>query len=243
MTLRALLAIVVAFAAATVGSHALAADPALPAAPVVTLSAAATASVVNDRMHAWLRAEADNPDPVRAAADVNAKMARALARAKAVAGVDVATSGYSSYQITDKNQPARWRVAQTLTLQGADFAAIAALVTRLQADDALLLTGMNFSVSPDSRRKAEDALTQQAIKSWQARAQNAARGFGYDNWRAGKVTIQTGDYAPPPRPMYRAAAAPMAAGAPPVSVEGGDTDVTVTVVGEAVLESQRPGSR
>ncbi|MBK9114058.1 MAG: SIMPL domain-containing protein [Betaproteobacteria bacterium] len=243
MTLRALLAIAVAFAAATVGSHALAADPALPAAPVVTLSAAATASVVNDRMHAWLRAEADNPDPVRAAADVNAKMARALARAKAVAGVDVATSGYSSYQITDKNQPARWRVAQTLTLQGADFAAIAALVTRLQADDALLLTGMNFSVSPDSRRKAEDALTQQAIKSWQARAQNAARGFGYDNWRAGKVTIQTGDYAPPPRPMYRAAAAPMAAGAPPVSVEGGDTDVTVTVVGEAVLESQRPGSR
>lgn len=243
MTLRALLAIAVAFAAATVGSHALAADPALPAAPVVTLSAAATASVVNDRMHAWLRAEADNPDPVRAAADVNAKMARALARAKAVAGVDVATSGYSSYQITDKNQPARWRVAQTLTLQGADFAAIAALVTRLQADDALLLTGMNFSVSPDSRRKAEDALTQQAIKSWQARAQNAARGFGYDNWRAGKVTIQTGDYAPPPRPMYRAAAAPLAAGAPPVSVEGGDTDVTVTVVGEAVLESQRPGSR
>ena len=102
---------------------------------------------------------------------------------------------------------------------------------------------MNLSVSQDSRRKAEDALTQQAIKSWQARAQNAARGFGYDNWRAGKVTIQTGDYAPPPRPMYRAAAAPLAAGAPPVSVEGGDTDVTVTVVGEAVLESQRPGSR
>lgn len=242
MTLPDLLAVAVVLAAATIGSHAVAADPAVPATPVVTLSAAATASVANDRMHAWLRAEADHPDPVRAAADVNAKMARALARAKAVAGVDVATSGYSSYQVTDKNQPARWRVAQTLTLQGADFAAIASLVTRLQADDALLLTGMNFSVSPDSRRKAEDALTQQAIRSWQARAQNAARGFGYDNWRAGKVTIQTGDHAPP-RPMYRAAASPMAAAAPPVSVEGGDTDVTVTVVGEAVLDGARPPAR
>lgn len=240
MNLRTRLAVVLAVVA--VATHAVAADPAAPATPIVTLSAAATVSVANDRMHAWLRSEADHADPVRAAADVNARMAKALARAKAVAGVDVATSGYSSYQFTEKNQPARWRVAQTLSLQGADFAALAALVTRLQADDQLVLTGMSFAVSPDSRRKAEDALTQQAIRAWQARAQDAARGFGYDGWRAGKVTIQTGDQAPP-RPMYRAAAAPMAAGAPPVSVEGGETEVTVTVVGEAVLDAPRPPGR
>lgn len=240
MNLRTRLA--VALAAVAVATHAVAADPAAPATPIVTLSAAATVSVANDRMHAWLRSEADHADPVRAAADINARMAKALARAKAVAGVDVATSGYSSYQFTEKNQPPRWRVAQTLSLQGADFAALAALVTRLQADDQLVLTGMSFAVSPDSRRKAEDALTQQAIKAWQARAQNAARGFGYDGWRAGKVTIQTGDQVPP-RPMYRAAAAPMAAGAPPVSVEGGETDVSVTVVGEAVLDAPRPPGR
>ena len=240
MNLRTRLA--VALAAVAVATHAVAADPAAPATPIVTLSAAATVSVANDRMHAWLRSEADHADPVRAAADINARMAKALARAKAVAGVDVATSGYSSYQFTEKNQPARWRVAQTLSLQGADFAALAALVTRLQADDQLVLTGMSFAVSPDSRRKAEDALTQQAIRAWQARAQNAARGFGYDGWRAGKVTIQTGDQAPP-RQMYRAAAAPMAAGAPPVSVEGGETEVTVTVVGEAVLDAPRPPGR
>jgi len=240
MTLRTLLA--VALAAAAIPSHAAAAESAAPATPIVTLSAAASASVANDRLHAWLRSEAEHSDPVRAAAEVNARMAKALARAKGVAGVDVATSGYSSYQVAEKNQPVRWRVAQTLTLQGADFAAIAALVTRLQADEQLLLNGMSFSVSADSRRKAEDALTQQAIRAWQARAQNAARGFGYDGWRAGKVTIQTGDHVPP-RPMYRAAAAPMAAGAPPVSVEGGDTEVTVTIVGEAVLEGARPPTR
>lgn len=236
--------VAVALAAAVFGPHATAAEPAVPATPVVTVSAAASASVANDRMHAWLRAEAENADPVRAAADVNARMAKALARAKAVPGVDAATSGYSSYQVMEKNQPARWRVAQTLTVQGADFAAAAALVTRLQSDDQLLLSGMSFSVSADARRKAEDALTQQAIRAWQARAQNAARGLGYDGWRAGKVTIQTGDHAPP-RPMYRAAAAPMAAGAPPppVSVEGGDTEVTVTVVGEAVLDGTRPAAR
>ena len=78
--------------------------------------------VANDRMYAWLRAEADNADPARAAAEVNAKMAKALARAKGAAGVDVTTSGYSSYQVTEKNQPTRWRVTQSLSLDGSDFA-------------------------------------------------------------------------------------------------------------------------
>jgi predicted secreted protein len=224
---------------ATCAGIALAADPPPPVTPVVTLTASATASVANDRMYAWLRAEADNADPARAAAEVNAKMAKALARAKGIAGVDVTTSGYSSYQVTEKNQPTRWRVTQSLSLDGSDFATMAALVSKLQADDLLLLSGMNFAVSPDGRRKAEDALTQQAIKAWQARAQNAARGFGSDAWRTGKVTIQTGDYTRP-QPMMRMAPSAMSAGgAPPVSVEGGNTDVTVTVIGEAVLDSPR----
>ena len=220
----------------------LAADAPPPVTPVVTLTAAATASIANDRMYAWLRAEADNPDPARAASEVNAKMAKALARAKAVAGIEVATSGYSSYQVTDKNQPVRWRVAQTLTLEGSDFATMATLAARLQADDLLVLSGMNFAVSPDARRKAEDVLTQQAIKAWQARAQNAAKGFGYEAWRTGKVTIQTGDFARP-QPMLRMQATAMSAGAPPVSVEGGNTDVTVSVTGDAVLDQARPPAK
>ncbi len=222
----------------TAGIPARAADAGTVPAPVVTLSAAANASVANDRMHAWLRAEADNVDPARAAADVNAKAARALARAKAAAGVEVTTSGYSSYQITEKGQPSRWRVAQTISLEGADFAVLAALVSKMQSEDLLVLSGMNFAVSADARRKAEDALTQKAIKAWQARAQNAATGFGIPVWRAGKVTIQTGD-AGRPQPMMRAAAG-MTASAPPVTLEAGNTDITVTVIGEAVLDPGRP---
>ena len=231
--------------AALAGAFALnaaAADPPYPITPLVTLSASATTSVANDRMFAWLRIEADNPDPARAAAEVNGKMAKALARAKAAAGVEVTTSGYSSYQLAEKNQPLRWRVTQSLTLEGSDFATMAALVSKLQADDQMLLSGMNFAVSPDSRRKAEDALTQQAIKAWQVRAQNAARGFGFDTWRTGKVAIQTGEPVRP-MPMMRMQAQSMAGGAPPVNVEGGNTDVTVTVTGDAVLEGARPQSR
>jgi len=59
-------------------------------------------------------------DAVQAANDVNARMARALGRAKAVSGVDAATAGYGSYPISEPNRPVRWRVSQTLALDGAD---------------------------------------------------------------------------------------------------------------------------
>ena len=54
-------------------------------------------------------------------------VAATLARSKGTSGVDVKTSGYSSYQVFEKNQPARWRVTQSVTLEGADFATLAAL--------------------------------------------------------------------------------------------------------------------
>jgi predicted secreted protein len=219
-----------------------AADNQPPTVPVVTVSATATTSVPNDKMYAWLRAEFDHVDPARAASEVNARMAKALARARGSKGIDAETSGYSSYQLTEKGQPSRWRVAQTLALEGADFAAMASLVSKLQGDDQLALSGMNFAVSPEARNKAEDALTQQALKAWQARAQNAANGLGISGWRPGRVTIQTGNFMRP-QPMMRAAAGVAAAAPPPVSIEAGNTDVTVSVTGEAVLDPARTMTR
>jgi len=204
--------------------------------PIVTVTASASTDVANDRMHALLRAEADNPDAVQAANDVNTRMARALARAKAVAGVDASTTAYTSYQISEPNRPMRWRISQTLVLESSDFATLSSLVSKLQGSDGLLLSGLTFSVNAATRRAAEDALTQQAIKAWQQRAENAARGFGAGGYRTGRVTIQTNDYGRP-QPMLKSGMA--AASAAPVNVEGGTTEVTVTVSGEAILDTVR----
>jgi predicted secreted protein len=219
-----------------------AAQPAMPAPlppqPVVTVTGSATSQLANDRMTAFLRVEIDNPDAVAAGNEVNARMGKALARAKAVRGVEAATTAYSSYQFSERNQPIRWRVAQTISLESSDFTALSALVSKIQTEDGLVLSGMNFSVSPAARRTAEDALTQQAIKAWQSRAQAAAQGFGSNIWRAGYITIQAGDFARPV-PMMRMAGAQAAAAAPPIATESGTTDITVTVSGEAILEATR----
>jgi len=204
--------------------------------PVVTVSASSTATVPNDRLHAWFRVEVDNPSAAAAAAEVNPRVARILAKLKALPEAQVATSGYTSQQIVEKGKPTRWRVTQTIKVEGGDFAAIGDAAGRLQAEDGAVLSGLSFAVSDELRKRTSDAITQQAIAAWRARAEAAAKGFGAAGWRPGRVQIQAGDAARP-YPMFRAAGEmQMAAAAAPVPVEAGSTDVTVTVSGEAILK-------
>jgi predicted secreted protein len=215
--------------------------PASPASPSVTVTGAATAKVQNDRMQAMVRAEAEQTTAGAAAADVNARMAKALAAAKAAPGIEVKSAGYSTWQQWEKGKPGKWRVSQTLSLTGADFPALAALLTKLQDEDGLLVSSIAFSLAPETRRRAEDALTKEAIRAWQQRAATASEALGFAAWRPGRLSVATGDHAPQPRfdMMARAGAAP--ASAPPVAVEGGTTELTVTVTGDALLD--KPAGR
>jgi predicted secreted protein len=97
---------------------------------------------------------------------------------------------------------------------------------------------MNFSVSIAARRAAEDALMQQAIKAWQARAQNAAEGFGVP-------VVAAGTRVDPDHRRVRSAADDAHGGggrgaqSAPVATEAGTSDISVTVSGEAILDSAR----
>jgi len=209
---------------------------ALPASPSVTVTGAATTKVQNDRMMAMVRTEAEQTTAGAAAADVNARMAKALAAAKATPGVEAKSAGYNTWQQWEKGKPGKWRVAQTLSLTGADFPALAALLTRLQDEDGMLVSSIAFSLAPETRRRAEDALTKEAIRAWQQRAATASEALGFAAWRPGRVSVSTGDFAPQPRFDMMARAGAAAAPAPPVAVEGGTTELTVTVSGDAVLD-------
>jgi len=206
--------------------------------PVISVSASSTATVPNDRLHAWFRVEVDNASAAAAAAEVNQRVARILAKLKALPDAQTSTSGYTTQQIVDKAKPTRWRVTQTIKVEGGDFAAIGDAAGRLQAEDGAALSGLSFGVSDELRRRTQDAITQQAIAAWRARAQAAAQGFGAAGWRTGRVTIQAGD-GPRPYPMMARAEMQMAAAPAPAPLEAGSTDVTVSVTGEAILDPMR----
>jgi len=235
----ALLAIAVLLAAGT--SLAQPSPPAAAPPPSVSVTGAATGRFQNDRMQAMVRAEAERTTAGAAAADVNARMAKALAAAKGLPGVEAKSAGYSTWQQWEKDKPGKWRVAQTLSLSGSDFPALAALVSKLQDEEGLLVSSISFSLAPETRRRAEDTLSREAIRAWQQRAATAADALGFAAWRPGRVSVATGDQTPSPRHdmAMRASAAPAAA--PPVAVDGGMTELTVTVTGDAVLD--KPAAR
>jgi predicted secreted protein len=233
--------IVAGASAALVVNLAIAQMPMPPSPPSVSVTATATASVANDRMQASMRAESENASAAAAASQVNATIARALAAAKGVPAVKVATTGYSTYQVTDKANAQRWRVMQTISLESTDFTATATLITRLQDEGGLLLSNMAFSLSDKTRHDTEDRLTQEAIAGWQERAQRAAQGLGFDAWRPGHINVQTEGGRVYPMPRMQALA--QSSGAAPVAVEAGTSEVTVTVSGDAVLDWTRPQAR
>ncbi|MEO6929281.1 MAG: SIMPL domain-containing protein [Casimicrobiaceae bacterium] len=205
--------------------------------PSVNVSASASVTLPNDRMHAWLRTEAESVNAAAAAGEVNGRMGRVLNKLKALPAIDVASSGYSSDAIVDKGKPTRWRVSQSVTLGSADFAVLASAIGSLQ-DDGMLLSGLGFSLSATARKEAEDRVTQQAIHAWQQRAANAAQALGYGAWRVGTVNVQTSDGARPYMAM-RSDMKTMAVAAAPVAADAGTTDVSVSVSGEALLSAPR----
>ena len=211
----------------------------LPAS--VTVTSTVTTTVANDRLQAWLRAESEDASPAAAASQTNALVAKALAEAKQYPAVKVATAGYGTQQIAEKGKPTRWRVTQSISLDSADFTQTATLMTRLQDQGGLLLSGMGFSIAEETRRKAEDLITEQALKGWQSRAQQAALGLGFGGWRVGHVVVQT--TGPGPVPMMRAQVMASAPGGAPVSLEAGTTEVSVSVSGDAVLEEPKVPTR
>ena len=153
--------------------------------PVVTVSASATASVPNDRLHAWLRAEGGPCERVgrrRRRQRAGHARAREAQGAAGRAGLDV---GLHVAADRREGQAHRWRVVQTIKVEGGDFAAIGDAIGAPAGRGRRRAVGHRRSASSDElRRRTQDAITQQAIAAWRTRAQNAAQGFGAAGWRA-----------------------------------------------------------
>jgi uncharacterized protein YggE len=165
----------------------------------VTLTASATMQVDNDRMTIILQAEAEKPSATAAAAEVNAKMAKGLASAKAVSVVEAKTTSYSTNQVFEKGRFVRWRVSQLLEVETADFAAGANLATKLQHE---------------------------ALVEWQSLAKQAAASMGFGGYTPGRLTVNAGDSGP--RPRFAAQAMAKAADAVTVAAGTSEMTTTVT---------------
>jgi len=181
-----------------------------------------------DRIDATLRVEEEGTDPVKVQAEVNRRMAEALATARREASVKIATSGYSVYQESPNGTAsAKWHASQTMTLVSKDFGAALALVGTLQGS-GLLVGGLGFDVAPETLRAAEDELTAEALAGLHARAERIAADLTMNVARYKSIEIGNAvSQESSPVRMLVLAAAPMPAPSP--AAQPGQSVVSLTV--------------
>lgn len=190
----------------------------------VSFSVEREREVENDRVQVMLSATDEDADPAALAHRINETMAWAFAKAKAVPAVRARSGSYQTYPVTEKGKIRRWRASQQLILESEDTSAAAHLAGALQA--RLQMNGLDFSVSPERRRRVEDELIDETLAAMRSRADRIRKDLAATRFELIHADITTGG-AGGPVPVMRAMAAEAAAPAP--SFEAGTSRVRVTV--------------
>ena len=199
-----------------------------------TFQVEAVREVANDWATARMTVQAEGKQAAAVAAEVNASMKAALERAERAAGIEVRTGGYSTQPVYDDGRVVRWRASQTLLLESGDSDALSTLVGLLQSD-AVLLSGIEFSVRRETRQEIEDALIQEALARFRARAKLVAEGLGAKDWSVAEVNVGASGTTPPP--VYRAERAmAYSSAAPPPSFAAGTSEIRVSASGTVRLD-------
>lgn len=187
-------------------------------------------SVANDRMVVTLAAEADEAEPADVAERINNTMQWALAQANGVEGVKVKTGNYSINPVYRKDVPRRWRGYQELHLEGEDFTRLSELMGVLQ--ERLQVKSTRFEISDERRKAIEQALIDQAAERFQQRAAQLVKSFAAKRYVLVSANVNTSGYQP--RANMRMNVAMMAEASAP-AMEGGESDVVVSMNGEIEL--------
>lgn len=204
----------------------------------VSLRAEVNQAVNHDTLRITFYTEAQDSDPAKLADRVTRQLNEGLETARKTSGVRVSSGSRSSQPVYDEKRQSisAWRERGEIIVEGADFAEMAALTSRMLGN--LNLGNMQFSLSADGRRATEDELIKQAIEAFRSRADIATRSLGGSTYQIVSLGLNT-QYAQPPI-MFRAAPRMAMADAEMAtpSLEGGQSDVTVSADG--VIEVTMP---
>lgn len=206
-----------------------AAEPAAPRYNTVSLQASAQRELANDLLSATLAVEVNEQSAAGVAKAVNAALNRALAIAQQDTAVRAWSGNNQTFPIyTRANQLQGWRGRGELRLESRDFEAASRLIGKLQA--SMQLTGVQFSVSPEARAAAENALIGEAIAAFKARAAIVQKALGGRGYKLQNLDVSSGHRGPIPR-MAMARPAMAAEAVPAPALEGGVSTITVNANG------------
>lgn len=206
-------------------------DPALRIR-TAEFSAEASRSTPNDLAIAQLYAEQSGPDTATVARQVNRSIANAIESARGYPDIKVQSAGTSTWPVYTKGggKIEAWRMRSEIRLESRNAAALSELVGKLQS--SLAVSNIAMQPAPDTRRKAADEATVDAIRAFEQRAELVGSTLG-KRYRIHRLNISESGSQPPIFAKMRGAA--MMAEAAPAPIEAGESEVSVTVNGSIEL--------
>lgn len=215
-------------------SAAVSAHDTAPVYDRIHLSASSGRQVETDTLVAIMYREQQAARQASAADEVNRDVRWAIDLAKA-RGITVRTAAYRTQPVYEKGQIQGWRVHQSIRLESADGAALAAVLGDLQ--QRLSIQSLTEVLSPKGRRRAEESLIAEALSAFTRRAALIAESLERPGHRIVELHVNTSGGRPPPvgmRAMARSTASETAA---PPAIETGSIRVEVQVSGSIELEA------
>jgi predicted secreted protein len=234
MLARTRMAAVVSLALATLSSAVMADEARYNQ---IALRTEVSQTVAHDLMQVTLYSEAQDKDPAKLAAGITNTINAALQQARKSTGVTISLGSRNSYPVyDDKQRISAWRERAEIRLESADFATLSKLTGELLQQ--LKMADMSFSVAKPTQKKTEEALLQDAINAFKARAQLATTALGGKDYKLVSLSLNGGGFHNP-RPMHmQMDSMSMAKAAPTPEIEAGSSQVSVNADG--VIEVQMP---
>ena len=230
------------FAAATAaivgGASTLASAQTLPPPQnVISLNASATVEVNKDWLTVVFSATREGNDAAAVQAQLKQALDAALTIARKAARpgqLEVQTGGFSLYpRYAVKGGISGWQGSTELIVQGRDTQAISELTGRVKT---LSIARTGFSLSREAREKVEGDVTADAIARFRARADAAAKLFGFTGYTVREVAVSADGGQIQPQPMLERSQTMKISVDEALPVEAGKAVVTATVSGSVQMK-------
>ena len=208
---------------------------------VVAFSESASVRVPNDTMSVTLRVVESGAARKTVSNKVTKRLNAVLARAKGNRAFEVESGSRSVYPEYDAKRTGikGWTDSAEIFVKSTDFAALSKLVADSQQD--AMLGDVSFSVSPKKYAAAVDEASEQALRSFRARALNVSKTLGFSGYKIVRVELnqsfENGDNSAVAMPMAESfALSAKAMEAVPMDMNAGVRTVRQTAHGSVQMQ-------
>lgn len=207
--------------------------------PIVNLSAVSSEEVQNDQVRLNWMVQFERNSASEAMIEANKVLASSIKSLEKNSQIRNLKNNIQTYpQYGKDGKPRAWTAQGTLSFEMP----LEALKNKgsVELEPPMALTNVQYYVGPVKSEASREKLTESAIAEFQAKAQSAAKGFGYKGFQLNNISIQDERAGGGPTPVYGRMYAAQADMAMPKSMEvaasGGNSTLNVSVNGSVCLK-------